>query len=66
MREASEKGKEREKELNVTKNNEHLYKSETYKNIPSSDLTKECFSLQIVLFNHYNTKPTHYDSHLIH
>ena len=57
-----------EKELNTTKNSEYLYKSEIYiyKNIPSPCLNEECFSLQIVLLNHYNTKPTHCDSSLIH
>jgi len=33
-----------------------------HKNRPSSNLTKECFSLQIVLLNHSTTNPTHYDS----
>ena len=57
-----------EKELNITKNSKYLYKSEIYiyKNIPSSCFNEECFSLQIVLLNHYNTKPTHRDSSLIH
>ena len=56
------------KELHVTKNSEYMYKSEIYihKNIPSSNLTEERFSLQILLLNHSNPKPTHYDSHLTH
>ena len=65
MRGTSEKRKGREKELNVTKNSRYLNKSEIhiYKNIPSSDLTDEHFSLQIIPFNYYNTKPIHCDSY---
>ena len=36
------------------------------KNLSSSDLFKECFSLQIILLNHSNTKPIYYGPHLIH
>ena len=68
IEEASEKRKKREKELNVTKNSGYLYRSELhiYKNIPSSDLTEEHFSLQIIPLNHYNTKPIHCDFYQIH
>ena len=57
MEGASEKRKKMEKELNVTKNFGYLYKFEIYiyKNILSSDLTKECFSLRIIPLDHYNT-----------
>ena len=68
MEGASEKRKKREKKLNVMKNFGYLYKFEIYiyKNIPSSDLIEECFSLQTTPLNHYNTKPIHCDSYLIY
>ena len=37
-----------------------------YKNIPSSDLTNEYFSLQVLLLNHSNTSPIYCDTYLIH
>ena len=36
------------------------------KNLSSSDLTEECFSFQIILLNHSNTKPIYWGPHLIH
>ena len=36
------------------------------KNLSSSDLIKEYFSLQIILLNHSNTKSIYRGPHLIH
>ena len=35
------------------------------KNLSSSDLIEECFSLQSILLNHSDTKPIYYVQHLI-
>ena len=34
--------------------------------MPSLDSNNECFSLQVRPLNHYNIKPIHCDSYLIH
>ena len=61
----SEHQKKRERNHFVTKNL-HICISlrDIYINVPSSDLTEECFSFQLVRLSHFNTKLTYCDSYL--
>ena len=60
----SEHQKKRERNHFVTKNL-HICISlrDIYINVPSSDLTEECFSFQLVRLSHSNTKLTYCDSY---